>query len=636
MEMIDRWAKESLIMRIIAATTKPEIYEGSFFCNFIALVLKYLSAAMRGSFLRLLYVDSDWEKSAVCGSRFIGAVSMTEPLFKKVINHINRMIRGSLLYQAILRVESLFIERPLVVLGYILFPAAFSSTALKAIFSSFTLKALAFRLALMVVSFAMAFLNLPLETLLSGSTLMKAACIMIDEKSEVIFETGVQKRNDAFNITARLLLTAVGIIVGLFYYFLPATTFVKLMGLIFLPVFIYIKPWWGLYTAAFILPFTDTTYSVAVIGLVFASLLLNCDRFDVDIPAASIPALMFIAVAALAAAFSVMRAESLKTLPLYAAYFMVFYSSAILFKDRVILKTTLFFQIMSALLLSVYGIYQYFFVKVPTAIAWVDVKQFPELATRVYATLENPNVLAEYLMLVLPLALGMLLAGKSFSRKFIFSIITGIITICLVLTFSRGAWLGLVLALVVFAALKEPRLLILLILISLISPLFMPSVVINRVASIGSLEDSSNAFRVTIWIAALRMIKDYWITGVGLGLSAFSRVYRDYMIAGTPALHAHNLYLEMGIEMGIVGLLVFLWMITAGLSKAMNSIKKDTWSSFILAGVIGALSGHLLHGLFDYVWFSPRIVLAFWLFFGMMSALSSRGAEKVLNKGEMA
>jgi len=58
-------------------------------------------------------------------------------------------------------------------------------------------------------------------------------------------------------------------------------------------------------------------------------------------------------------------------------------------------------------MLSLLGIYQYFFVKAPTAEAWVDVKQFPELATRVYATLENPNVLGEYLGLSIPLVLGL-------------------------------------------------------------------------------------------------------------------------------------------------------------------------------------------------------------------------------------
>jgi O-antigen ligase len=630
--MINRWVQESLILKIILAVFGTETYKGSFLCRMMASASKNVSVMLQGSFLRFLSFDNNWEKSAVNRSRFAGIILKTGPFFAGAVEYINRQIKGSLLFELTLGIERFFLERPLAVLGYTLFPALLSSTALKALFSSFTVKTLALRLGLMALLFAAAFVNVPLDKLLSGSLVGKIISFVIDEKETVLFDIGNVKVSHTVDRKIRLMLPVVGIIAGSFYYLLPPTTFIKLFGLIFLFMALYLRPWWGLFMVAFMLPLTATTYSVAIIGLTFICLILNRDRFKTEIPPALVPAILFMATAVLAAVFSLMRVESMKTLPLYAAYFMVFYSSALLFKDRIILKTALLFQIISALILSAYGIYQYFFVKVPTAIAWVDVKQFPELATRVYGTLENPNVLAEYLVLVIPVVLGLLWAARRFGQKIFYTVILGFLILCLVLTFSRGGWLGLALAVIVFAALKEPRLLILLMALALISPLFMPSVVANRVASIGSLEDSSNAFRVTIWIAALRMMKDYWLTGVGLGLSAFARVYRDYMIAGTPALHAHNLYLEMGIEVGIAGLLAFLWMIAAGLSRALYSIRAKIRSSFILAGVLGALGGHLLHGLFDYVWFSPRIVMAFWLVFGMMSALSSLEEEKAVNK----
>jgi len=165
-------------------------------------------------------------------------------------------------------------------------------------------------------------------------------------------------------------------------------------------------------------------------------------------------------------------------------------------------------------MLSLLGIYQYFFVKVPTAAAWVDAKQFPELSTRVYATLENPNVLGEYLGLAIPFLAGFFFASNKFRQKVLLLATVGMLTLCLVLTFSRGAWLGLAVSVFVFALLKEPRLIVLIVILALLAPMFLPPVVMNRIASIGSLEDSSNAYRITIWIAALRMIKDYWLTGV--------------------------------------------------------------------------------------------------------------------------
>lgn len=412
----------------------------------------------------------------------------------------------------------------------------------------------------------------------------------------------------------------------LLYYFLSGTTFIKLFGLIFISTIIYIWPVCGLALTAFMLPLAPTTYSVGVIGLTFIAVLLSCNRFKKALPAALIPALLFIAAAGLAAVFSVMRVESLKTLPLYAAYFMIFYCASVLFCDSKTVKIVLSLLIISTLMLSLLGIYQYFFVKAPTAEAWVDVKQFPELATRVYATLENPNVLGEYLGLSIPLVLGLFWAADKFRHKMLLAVILGVLTLCLILTFSRGAWVGLAVSVFAFALFKEPRLLVLILVFTLMAPIFLPylpSVVTNRIDSIGSLEDSSNAYRVTIWIAALRMIKDYWLNGVGLGLVAFSRVYRDYMIAGASAIHAHNLYLEVGLEMGIVGLFALLWMAYRGFSEALTCIESSHKMSFILAGIAAALVGHLFHGIVDYVWYSPRIVMAFWMYFGMMSALTT-------------
>ena len=102
--------------------------------------------------------------------------------------------------------------------------------------------------------------------------------------------------------------------------------------------------------------------------------------------------------------------------------------------------------------------------------------------------------------------------------------------LCFLLTFfQRGAWLGLAFALVLFAALKEKRLLIILIIVAIISPLFYQEVMVDRIQSIGSLEDSSNTFSITIWIATIRMIKRLWLTGVGLGLFTLFKIYRNYM-----------------------------------------------------------------------------------------------------------
>ena len=54
------------------------------------------------------------------------------------------------------------------------------------------------------------------------------------------------------------------------------------------------------------------------------------------------------------------------------------------------------------------------------------------------------------------------------------------------------------------------------------------------------------------------MLGDYWLTGVGVGESAFCTIYAGYALSGIEtAMHAHSLYLQLLCSLGIVGLLVF-------------------------------------------------------------------------------
>ena len=99
------------------------------------------------------------------------------------------------------------------------------------------------------------------------------------------------------------------------------------------------------------------------------------------------------------------------------------------------------------------------------------------------------------------------------------------------------------------------------------------------------------------------------------------------MIAGASAVHAHNLYLQICLEMGILGLIALLWLAVKGFSNALTAVVDKDRISFVLSGVVAALAGHFFHGLFDYVWYSPRIVLAFWMYFGMMSALVTNSGD---------
>src|SRR5699024_601582 len=103
----------------------------------------------------------------------------------------------------------------------------------------------------------------------------------------------------------------------------------------------------------------------------------------------------------------------------------------------------------SGTLVCLYGIAQYVFGWNVTQ-AWLDEEMFSDISMRVYSTLENPNVLGEYILLVLPVSVGLIWAKDKPIQKLICLLMAGVMFVTLILTFSRGCWIGFVLSAAVF------------------------------------------------------------------------------------------------------------------------------------------------------------------------------------------
>jgi O-antigen ligase len=147
-------------------------------------------------------------------------------------------------------------------------------------------------------------------------------------------------------------------------------------------------------------------------------------------------------------------------------------------------------MVLSGTAVSVIGIGQYVF-GISGASSWVDSDMFSDITVRVYSTLQNPNVLAEYLLLVIPISVALLFSAKSWTWRGIWLGCCGVMCLCMVLTFSRGGWLGLIIAAGVFVLLWQPRLLVLAPFALIALYFVLPDTVITRLTSVGNLKDSS-------------------------------------------------------------------------------------------------------------------------------------------------
>ncbi len=414
-----------------------------------------------------------------------------------------------------------------------------------------------------------------------------------------------------------------GLLLALLVTMLPAKEAAKYVAAAIAVYYIWQRPQWGLYLILAGLAFLPTSLIGRLVLLTTGVAIVKRwvrGRCLTLLTGVDLPCGIFFALVGLAACSSVAKTGSLSVLPLYGLYLATFYLAAMLPRPRDV-SWLLGGLLLAGMLAGLMGLLQYKS-GIQTSLSWIDLKQAEEIKTRVFGPFDNPNIFAEYLTFVLPVALVLWLTERRFGGKLIWTGVAVVTGAALVATFSRGGWLAALTGVLVLGLVWEPRLLVLTALVAMALPALAPQQVVSRAASIGSLEDSSNVFRLSIWAASLKMIAAYWLTGIGPGTAAFNQVYPRFMIAGTPAIHSHNLYLQLALELGVPGLLAFLWLLLAVFSRSFMVLPRLSYHDRgVLAALLAALTGFLLHGAVDNVWYSPKLTLLFWLTLGLAVAM---------------
>lgn len=287
---------------------------------------------------------------------------------------------------------------------------------------------------------------------------------------------------------------------------------------------------------------------------------------------------------------------------------------------------------------SMVGVYQYLSGWQPPK-SWLDAK-FEDDIVRVVGTFNNPTFFAEMIGLALPLTLALLIKNRNLRDKAVLLVYAAIQGAALVLTWSRGAWLGFFASFAVMAVLFDKRLLLVGLVVAVVAVTVAPPVLVERLLSSFSLDDSSNNYRLFIWRGSIALIKENLFRGVGLGAESFVQVYPEYMIIQTPAPHAHSTYLQMLIELGLCGFLVMGWLLLACAWYALRAIfaEKGKWFERwahigVLSGVVAVAVGHMLHGLIEHTWYNPQITVVFWAWLGVAGGVSFGLRSRRLSEG---
>jgi putative inorganic carbon (HCO3(-)) transporter len=386
--------------------------------------------------------------------------------------------------------------------------------------------------------------------------------------------------------------------------------------------------------------FTRSGMSLMILACSLLWLLLALRRPAGAIGGINAWILAILAIALLATGFSPVPSAALKGLLKLASYVAVYalmhevLRTAPRWWDRIVAAL-----MAGSLLTSVIGLRQLY--EDTDALArWSDPNSVAKGTVRIYSTLDNPNLLAGYLLPILPLAVVVLLRWRRpLPRLFaITTLATG--TAALVLTYSRGAWMGLVAAAAVLAVLLALRttrswpplwrkvipVVVLLGGASLLAVLVwqVEPLRVRVLSLVAGREDSSNNFRINVWLAALDMIQARPWLGIGPGNDAFNLIYPLYAQPRFSALSAYSIPLELAVEAGIPGLLAGVGLVVASLRQGLQVWRGDGPWALPAMGMLAVIAGLWVQGLTDTIFFRPEVQLTGWFCLATLAAAPKR------------
>ena len=385
---------------------------------------------------------------------------------------------------------------------------------------------------------------------------------------------------------------------------------------------------------------------VAFLLMIWGFKIINSKRLIITRSPLDFPILSFMAICILSLFWSNSFLVSLKELPLFLAGPFLYFIITNQFKERRQINKIIFIVLLIGSLWGIYGLIQYqgidFFFQTPKATR----------GYKVMGILGNVNYFAEYLIIILPLAISLFFVTSSKVKRIL--LLIGILAMggSLMFTFTRSSYLGFGVSLIFMFLLflicrgktfiKENKRIFIFILIAIIivtflfltpNPLDKPGTYIYKIKARTSIPALKKAYTVgrrrAVWEFTLMMIKDHPILGSGVGTFKYNTL--DYQAKFFErgdnrsiyphgfAKDVHNEYLQLGAELGIIGLGILLWMIMAYFYNGLKFLKKtkDNYKQGIVIGLMGAITAVLVDGIFGFPLHLPATLVLFWIFLGI-------------------
>ena len=340
------------------------------------------------------------------------------------------------------------------------------------------------------------------------------------------------------------------------------------------------------------------------------------------------PIFILIILSTLSTVFSMHRYTSIWSFIQLLNYLAIFYLVIHTVRTRAQVRHLIYLIIGVAVFLSVFGLFKKFGAN---PFPWWEYTDIPQNPDRLSSTFGNSDHLAGYMEMALPLLLGIFLLGYRRGIVFLLVYLSFLLLSALVLSLSRGGWIGAVIGLSVmsFALLisrhfQRKRLILSLIggFVSTALIVLASTPVVEKILTVEQREEApSFEKRAKVWGKVVEIIQDNPILGTGPG--TFSTIFTQYQPQGLKNryVYAHNDYLHFTSEVGVLLIAIVVWMIIALYRKGFTKLKN--LSRLVRGTTLGAMSGItaiLFHSLVDFNLHIPSNALLFTVIVALVAA----------------
>jgi len=222
-------------------------------------------------------------------------------------------------------------------------------------------------------------------------------------------------------------------------------------------------------------------------------------------------------------------------------------------------------------------------------------------------------------------ALALAIVLKNMYIRIAFTLMCIFNLVCLVLTSTRGSWLGFLFGALLIIYYTNKKLIIALIVLLPIIYFFGPENFSQRVQHMFDPTWRTNAKRLAWWSVGWEIFKDHPL--VGVGDVSTNKIYEKYAPPGTKELigHFHSNYVHIAVTLGGIGLLAFLFMIINIYIKLLCNFKKCAQDGIFKAWALAALSIFLafnINGFFEWNYGDAEIITIIWFATGLALTVS--------------